>query len=123
MKYRTVIELICEGQDTEDAGNLAGEYLKGDVDFGVTMKCKTVSLMSHQIKKYAVLVVAIFIISSSLILKVTPIGVCEKKNGAGYQAFSEISTIGPVLKTKNKVDFMDKWKKSKEKAVLNYLKQ
>lgn len=122
MKYRTVIELICEADDKEDAGNLAGEYLKGDVDFGVTMKCNTASVVAHRIKKYTVSLIAAIIMFSSLFLKVTPVGICEKIKGTGYQTFSEIYTIGPILKTKDKSEFKDKWKESKEKAVMDYLK-
>ena len=38
MKYRTVIELICEATNEEEAINTAGDYLRGDVDFGVVFR-------------------------------------------------------------------------------------
>ncbi|MBD3380257.1 MAG: hypothetical protein GF408_07340 [Candidatus Omnitrophica bacterium] len=41
MKYITVIEIICDAPDEEEAYNTAGEYLRGKEDFGVSMTCRT----------------------------------------------------------------------------------
>ena len=38
MKYRTIIEVICEAQDKDDAYNIAGDYLRGHVEF-VVLRC------------------------------------------------------------------------------------
>jgi hypothetical protein len=40
-KYRTVIELVCEAEDNAEALDLAGEYLRGAINSGVKMRCRT----------------------------------------------------------------------------------
>ena len=55
MKYRTVVELICEGKDAEEAYHTAGEYLRGNVDNGVDMKCRTRPLRRLKIKQLKIL--------------------------------------------------------------------
>lgn len=122
MKYKTVLELVCDAPDVEEAGNIVGEFLKGDIEFGVEMRCKTVSLMAHKMKKYAVCCAAFALLFSSLLLKVTPLGGEEKiRNSAGME-FSRY-TVMPELKTKHKSDFKKEWIKKKEEAVLEYLKK
>ena len=37
-KYRTVIELVCEAEDRHEAVDMAGEYLRGSLKNGVSMK-------------------------------------------------------------------------------------
>ena len=39
MQYKTVIEIICEAVDDHEALDIAGEFLKGDLEAGVEMRC------------------------------------------------------------------------------------
>lgn len=41
MKYITVIEVICDAPDADEAYNMAGEYLRGNEEHGVSMHCRT----------------------------------------------------------------------------------
>lgn len=41
MKYVTVIEIICDASDADEAYHTAGEYLRGQEDCGVSMTCRT----------------------------------------------------------------------------------
>ena len=43
-KYKTVIEVVCEAEDKGEALDVAGEYLRGSIDSGVMMRCKTAPL-------------------------------------------------------------------------------
>ena len=123
MKYRTVLELVCDAPSTEEASNLAGDYLKGEVDFGVEMKCKTVSLVAHNVKKYTVCSIIAALIFSTLLLKVTPLGGEEKICNSSRIGFRGTYTVTPALKTKHKADFKKEWLKRKEEAVLDYIKK
>ena len=122
MKYKTVIELICDASDKEDALNIAGDYLKGEVDFGVEMKCRAVSLMSNRIKKCTATVIVALIMFSTLLLQVTPIGSEEKIQSTSHIGFRNTYTINPALNTKHRADFKKEWQAKKEEAILDYIK-
>jgi len=40
-RYRTIIELVTEAEDRHEATDLAGEYLRGNISDGVSMRCST----------------------------------------------------------------------------------
>jgi hypothetical protein len=122
MKYRTIIELICEASDKDEAFNIAGEYLKGEMDFGVEMGCKTVSLWAHRVKKCAAYTIAVFFVFSALILKVTPLGGDEKIRDSVRPGIGNTYTIMPELKTKHRSDFKKEWENKKQEAILEFLK-
>ncbi|MBD3426255.1 MAG: hypothetical protein GF409_03370 [Candidatus Omnitrophica bacterium] len=123
MKYRTVIELICEASDKEEATNIAGEYLRGDMDFGVEMGCKTASLWSHRMKKCAVYTTMTFLVFTALLFRVTPIDGNEKIRNTAGPGLRSTYTIMPALKTKHRSDFKKEWDQKKQEAVLEFLKK
>ncbi|MBD3425827.1 MAG: hypothetical protein GF409_01195 [Candidatus Omnitrophica bacterium] len=47
MKYKTVIEIVCDAYDEDDACHIAGEYLRGNEEFGVLMTFNTHSMNPH----------------------------------------------------------------------------
>ena len=58
MKYKTTIKLVTEAKDKNEAMEIAGEYLSGNLATGVDMKLHTVSVRrSRQILAGAVLTV------------------------------------------------------------------
>ena len=123
MRYRTVIELICDASDKEDASNIAGEYLKGDVDFGVDMKCRTESMVSHRVKKYAATCAVFVLIVSALLLKVMPAGDAGKDAAVSRWGISGTYTVVPELKTQDQSEFKQEWEEKKDEAVLDYIKK
>ncbi|MFH1837014.1 MAG: hypothetical protein ABH862_02710 [Candidatus Omnitrophota bacterium] len=123
MKYRTVIEIICDAADSEDASNIAGDYLKGEIDFGVEMKCKTISQWSYRMKRYTAVCAAVFMVFSALLFRVVPVEDSETGKVSQRLAFKDTYTVTPELKTKNKAAFKEKWEKKKDEAVLEYIKK
>lgn len=121
MKYRTVIELVCEASDKDDASNLAGDYLRGDIDFGVDMRCRTTSLASYKFKKIASTCALTFFIFFLFLFNVTPVGsyIASETGRASFQA---TSTVMPSLRTRYAEDFRERWEEEKERAVMDYLK-
>lgn len=123
MKYRTVIEVICEAQDKDDAYNIAGDYLRGQVDVGVEMRCKTTKLWEHKIAKYSVMCVITLAIFSALLINVSPLGGDETVRESSTIGMSGTFTIMPELKTKHRADFKKEWETKKDEVVRKYLKK
>ena len=121
MKYRTMIELICNASDKDEAFHTAGEYLRGDIDSGVRMKCKTRPLGIHRTVKGAMISLAVLFCFSALLLNVS---VLEKgaQDSAVKFRIAETCTVQPELKTKAGVEFQEAWKTKKDEAVLEYIK-
>ena len=41
MKYETVIKLLTDAESEHEAVDIAGEFLRGNIETGVSMKCFT----------------------------------------------------------------------------------
>ena len=117
MKYRTIIELICDASDREDASNIAGDYLRGEVDFGVEMHCRTTSLWAHRTIKYAASCTVMLLVFTSLLIKSTPVNETGKKGDISQLLFKNTSTVMPELKTQDKAEFREKWQEKADEAV------
>jgi hypothetical protein len=123
MKYRTIIELICDAVDKEDALHTAGEYLRGEVESGVDMSCKAISLRTHRVLKYGIMSVVVMFFFSSLYL-----GLAAKEKNDNLRHISDLvlsntCTIQPVLKTTAKAGFRREWQKKKDEAIFEYIKK
>ena len=130
MKYRTVIDnktpegcVFCDAVNKEDALHTAGEYLRGEVESGVDMSCKAISVRTHRMLKYGVMSVLVMFFVSTLYL-----GVATKEKNDNLRRISDIvlsntCTIQPVLKTTSKAGFRKEWNKKKDEAILEYLKK
>lgn len=119
MKYKTVIQITCDAYDKEDAINLAGEYLRGQVDAGVEMRCKAVSIKSQKIATFGLLVfIALFS------LGICGVGTWTHDSSTQSYRFKMPGTytVLPELKTKNASEFKKKWGEKKDEAILDYIK-
>ncbi len=123
MKYRTIIELICEATDKDEAFNVAGDYLRGQVDFGVDMKCKTTKLWKHKVMKYGLMCLFTALFLSTLAFNVTTLGGDEMVRSSYSVSLRDNSTIMPALKTKHRADFKKEWESQKDDISLKYLKK
>jgi len=87
MRYRTVIEIICEEIDAENALHTAGEYLRGNIETGVVMNCKTSSWNLHLAKRLCLSGLILALLSSTFFFSVTRLegkNICELKETAVY---------------------------------------
>lgn len=123
MKYRTVIEVICDASDKDEAYNIAGDYLRGQVDFGVEMHCKTTKLWEHKAVKYGLMCIFSVVMFSTLLLNVTPLGGDETVRDSASLGMRNTFTLMPALKTRHKADFKTEWQTKKEEVALKYLKK
>lgn len=72
MKYRTIVEIVCDSYSEEDAAHTAGEYLRGNVCCeGVKMVTYTRSIFEDRLFRYAglftlVVAVSLFVLKRAL---------------------------------------------------------
>ena len=124
MKYRTIIELICDAANKDEALDVAGEYLRGKMDFGVSMKCNAVDLRKHRIIKYAVTTVTTVVFFSLLLCRFVPVERNEADmRGQNLISFGPTCTVVPALKTETDAGFKKDWEEKQNEAVLDYLKK
>ncbi|MGB2629913.1 MAG: hypothetical protein WBD24_02215 [Candidatus Omnitrophota bacterium] len=123
MKYRTLIELICDAIDKDDAIHTAGEFLRGEVESGVDMRYSARTLRSHRAFKYGFTGLLVLCLISTLY-----IGYATKEKNetlrhiTGY-ILSNTCTIQPVLKTQHTEEFKEKWENKKSEVMFDHLKK
>ena len=123
MKYKTIIELICDAANKEDAANIAGDYLRSEVDFGVSMNCRTFALRTYRIVKYAVTTVIAMMFFSVILCRFFPLGK-DAETGEGTKiGFGSTCTVVPALKTEHDEGFKEDWEKKQDESVLEFLKE
>ena len=121
MKYRTVIEVICEASDKDEAGDIAGEFLKGNVDFGVDMKCRVMSLWRHRTVRYALASAFALLMLIPMAVKVTSTETVSTQDHY-KKGYMNTFTIMPELRTQYAEQFKNDWQEKKEEAVLDLIR-
>jgi len=122
MKYKTTIEIVAEAEDRDEAMEIAGEYLSGNLISGVDMRCRTKPVQSFK-KVGVVLSIAIFVLVT--------IGIVSSINTHGSKIslsnISGASAIQPPLKTsilnKKDAEFKKEWENKQAKEILDYIKK
>ena len=116
MKYRTIIELVTEAEDKNEAMDIVGEFLNGGIDSGVRMKCQTVVFRRHKL-----LYAGIFFALTCMLLGTISFGYVKNAPGV-FSNIKNTSAVQPPLKTSRKASFRDKWQEEETKKVLEYIK-
>ena len=121
MQYKTTIKLITEAKDKNEAMEIAGEYLSGNLASGVEMKLRTAPLHGD-IKRAGFALV----LSSVLILFVAHLSYIKHPQNIALNLPGD-SVIQPPLKTssadKNYSDFQKEWQARHTKEALNFIKR
>jgi len=116
MKYRTVIEIVTEAKDKHEAIDIAGEFLNGGGENGVSMKCRTTLF-----RPYILAGIGIFFTLACTVLGTVSLRYFKSGPGA-FSGARNISAIQPPLRTSEEDAFMNRWQKEKAKKVLEYVK-
>ena len=120
MKFRTTIKITTEAKDKNEAMEIAGEYLSGNLMSGVDMKLSTASM--NYLKKRAALAI-LAIIAFGVI---TAHFACSRPSSSFISCIPGDSVMQPPLKTSapdNKYsDFNKEWQAKHAKEVLNSIK-
>lgn len=122
MKFKTTIQIITEAQDRDEAQEIAGEYLSGNLMSSVEMRCRTSRARDY--KKCA----GIIATAISVVIIVGLISVFQLKSSQGnVQNSFSFNAIQPPLKTQgldNKdSQFKKEWQSRQAKQALDLIKR
>ncbi len=116
MRYKTTIEITSEAEDKNEAMEIVGEYLTGNIVSGVEMRCHTKPTLNY--KRTFVGVAALSVIF--LIGLITAINI--KSSQSLLSNTSGINAIQPPLKTslhRKDSTFKKEWQAVRNKEALN----
>ena len=119
MKYKTTIEIITEAGSKDEALEIAGEFLSGNIATGVDMKYA--SRPVHNMKMY-VSVAAMVAFAGFIFVAM----ICSKPAQNFSGSFQNLNAVQPPLKTAgvsaNIAQFKEEWKAMQNREALNSLK-
>ena len=121
MKFKTTIEIVSEAENKNEAMEIVGEYLSGNIVSGVEMKCLTRPASAAYRNILAVAAI-------SLVVSISALSAIHSKPYQGSsQNISGINAIQPPLRTYNldKGDgkFKRQWQSKQTKEALDYIKR
>jgi len=122
VKYKTIIELVCDAKDEEDASYTAGEYLRGTIDTGVNMRSRTIDLAKMRLVKCGISMCLLVLLVSVLTFNATVLDGAGKGSRVRSLRLPEMCTVQPVLKTSTRSAFKKNWEEKKKDFVLDRLK-
>jgi len=120
-KYRTKIEITSQAANKDEAMEIVGDYLSGNITSGIDMEYTTtqVRFYDNSVAK-ALAVLLVISIGFLFSVKTTPEG--RVQLGA-----CQIAAVQPPLKTatadKNKLKFKKEWEEKQTREALNLIKQ
>jgi hypothetical protein len=114
VRYYTIIELITDADNEDEAIDRAGEYLRGTYPCDVPLRVKTLSLSRHN---YKVLGYTIAICFIAIFLSFTWLsaGRTYQKIASDKRKSIETYAVQPPLKTDTRYEAGKKFKKSWDK--------
>jgi len=122
MKYKTTIDIISEAGDRNEAAEIAGEYLSGNLMSGVKMKCRTKPVYVEKARTTASVMIIVSVIALSVFFTAQ-----TKQPQTLNQNISGVNAIQPRLKTsivdKNDSKFKKEWQNIQTREALDYLKK
>lgn len=120
-KYKTSIEITSEATDKDEAMEIVGEYLSGNIVSGIDMKCRTAPVRFYNNTTAKIIVVALLVTIGFLSgAKKSPhsnmgVGICQ------------MDAVTPPLKTsdvnKNDANFKKEWIDKHNSEALSYIKK
>lgn len=121
MKYKTTIQITTEAADKNEALEVVGEYLSGNLISGIEMKCRTNPAVNYR-SGIVVATAFSFIIIAGAVLAV------HLKNSTNMtQASYGLNAIQPPLRTSYSEDrnaaFKKDWHNTETKRALEYIKR
>jgi hypothetical protein len=121
MKYKTNIEITSDAVSKDEAMEIVGDYLSGNIASGIDMKCATrqVRFYNNPAAKVTALALLITIGFFS--------GVKAKPQLSLPVNMCQMAAVTPPLKTsdanKNDMRFKREWQEKQTTEAINYIKQ
>jgi hypothetical protein len=120
MKYKTNIEITSEAANKDEAMEIVGDYLAGNIESGIDMKYVTRPV--HFYNNAAAKMVAIVLLMTMGFFS----GVKAKPQQSFGVNMCQIATVTPPLKTsdvnKNDDAFKKEWQKKQTAEAINLIK-
>lgn len=121
MKYKTTIEIVSEAENKNEAIEIVGEYLGGNLVSGVDMKCRTNPIQPYNKNMLSVVVI-------SLLVTIGGFSMTQLRPSIGsIQGTSTNSAIQPPLKTaeteKKDAEFKKEWQSKQIDKALSFIKR
>lgn len=116
MKYKTIIEITTEAKDKHEAMDIVGEFLNGDIENGVSMRCRTLPL-----NPYVLLRVGAFLVLSCAVLGMVSLRYFKDSAGI-FHGVKNVSAVQAPLKTSKSEAFRRQWQQEGAKKVFEYIK-
>ena len=114
MKYKTVIEITSEAPCQSEALDIAGEFLKGNLEQGISMRCKSVPVLPRKLLKASILLLVLLGLST-----IAGLLAGNTKEEASFPAIARrLSAIQPPLKTSSITGFKDDWRQKESREAL-----
>lgn len=122
MKYKTTIEIVSDAQDKNEAMEIAGEYLSGNIMSGVRMKCRAKPVTYYKVRAVAGVAVIALMVAVNVLFTVN-----VKQSQTVNRGIAGLDAINPPLKTsiadKDDSKFKKEWQAIQNQEALNYLKK
>jgi len=121
MKYKTNIEITSDAANKDEAMEIVGDYLSGNIASGIDMKYATRSVRFYN--NPAAKIVAIALLMT--------VGFFSGVKAKQQQSFSvntcQMAAVTPVLKTsdanKNDMRFKKEWQEKQTTEAINFIKR
>ncbi len=121
MKYKTKIEITSDAMNKDDAMEIVGDYLSGNITSGIDMKYATRPV--HFYNNPAAKVVAVALLMTMGFFS----GVKAKPQQSFSVNMCQMATVTPPLKTSNankdNMRFKKEWQDKQTTEAINYIKQ
>jgi len=122
MQFKTTIKIITEAKDKDEAMEIAGEYLSGNLTSGVDMRFHTAPVRNNG-SVFAGITLALALIFGLSIFQLSHM----KHSQSSIQNLPGESVIQPPLKTsptdKKYYDFRKEWQARHAQEALNSIKR
>jgi len=117
MKFRTVIEVITDADNKIEATDIAGEFLKGEFETGVKMKCHTMPTKQHLLIRSGLLLSSVLFIAGMVSFGLT------HNHSQSVARANGVSACQPPLKTGRIMGFKEEWRDENNKKTLDNSKE
>ena len=117
MKYKTTIELIAEAETEHEAVDIAGEFLRGNIESGVDMKCRTKPVKASALVRIAVLFILISVAFGATLFKYS------HGPSDAFVSQRNFGAIQPPLKTCSHNAFGESWKEKENRKFFLSIKK
>ena len=115
MKYKTIIEIISDANDRNEAIDIAGEFLRGEFEASVKMSYNTKPVRSHVVLKTGAMLSLALIVGSFAILNFS------NKSNVSFGRTKNVSACVAPLKTSDNAEFKNDWEEEGNKKALEYI--